>query len=165
MILSRLRLFLALLVAVAVVETVAMVAVTLGDDEPAAPAAQLVVAAAVALVGSATVLTRARFLRRPWNTASDDAVVAGFVARWVVEVTLAFGAMNVGFVGALLTGAWWVGVLGLVFFLGPMPRLLPTEANVRRVEADLAARGTTVDLVAALARRAPTADSAPGGEA
>jgi hypothetical protein len=91
--------------------------------------------------------------------------MAGFVARWVVEVTLAFGAMNVGFVGALLTGAWWIGVLGLVFFLGPMPRLLPTEANVRRVEADLAARGTTVDLVAALARRAPTADSAPGGEA
>ena len=165
MILSRLRLFLALLVAVGAVETVAMVAVTVGDDEPASPAAQLAVAAAVALVGSATVLSRARFLRRPWNTASDDAIVAGFVARWVVQVTLAFGAMNVGFVGALVAGAWWIGLLGLIFFLAPLPRLLPTEANVRRVEADLAAGGTAVDLMGALRRPTPTAPSTPGGEA
>jgi hypothetical protein len=156
MILSRLRLFLALVVAVAAVETVAMVALTLGDDEPASAPAQFVVALAVALVGSATVLSRARFLHRPWNTATDDAVVAGFVARWVVQVVLAFGAMNVGFVGALLTGAWWIGVLGLVFFLAPLPRLLPTDANVRRVEADLAAGGTVVDLVAAVRRGSPT---------
>jgi hypothetical protein len=156
MILARLRLFLALVVAVAAVETVAMVALTLGDDEPASGPAQVVVAVGVALVGSATVLSRARFLRRPWNTATDDAAVVGFVARWVVQVVLAFGVMNVGFVGALLTGAWWIGLVGLVFFLAPLPRLLPTDANVRRVESELAAAGTTVDLVAAMHRRAPT---------
>ena len=152
MILTRLRLFFAVVVAVAAVETAALFAITLGNDDPASTVVQFAVAAGVALVGSGMVVSRTRFLRRPWNTASDDAVVAGFVARWVVQVTLAFGAMNLGFAGAILTGASWIGLLGLVFFLAPLPRLVPTERNLHRVEAELAEQGAAVDLVAALRR-------------
>jgi uncharacterized membrane protein len=118
--------------------------------DSATPGVQLAVAAGVALVGASTVAARSRFLRRPWRVDDEHAVAVDFSVRVIVQVILALGAANVAYAGAILTGAPWMVVLGLVFFLPPLAAALPSGRNVRRVQTELADAGCELDLVESL---------------
>jgi len=132
------------------VETVAMVVVALGVEPPAPPGVQLLTAAGVAVVGSATVVARARFLRAPWRVDTEANLVAGYLARFAFQLVFAVGVANIGFAGAVITGAWWIAAAGLVFYVAPVLRIAPTSSNLATLQAGLDAQGCRLDLLTAL---------------
>jgi hypothetical protein len=118
--------------------------------DPASAGVQLAVAVGVGLVGASTVAARASFLRRPWKTHDAHALAVDYSVRLIVQVILALGAANIAFAGAILTGASWMVVLGLVFFVPPLAAALPTARNLARVQAEVRDAGCALDLVDAL---------------
>ena len=101
-----------------------------GSVDAASSGVQLAVAAGVALVGASTVAARARFLRRPWRIDDEHSVAVDYSVRLIVQVTLALGAANVAYAGAILTGAPWMVAVGLVFFLPPLAAAVPSRRNM-----------------------------------
>jgi hypothetical protein len=148
--LRRLSVFVWLIVVVGLVQAVGAAFAAVNVDDPAAAGVQFAVAVGVALVGASTVAARIRFTRRPWRTDAADALIVDFSTRVVVQVILALGAANVAFAGAILTGAPWMVVVGLVFFLPPMAVVVPTKQNLARVQTELDAQGCRLDLVECL---------------
>jgi purine-cytosine permease-like protein len=118
--------------------------------DPATAGVQIAVAVGVALVGASTVAARSRFLRRPWRTEDEHAVVVDYSVRLIVQLVLALGAANVAYAGSILTGAAWMTVLGLVFFLPPLVAAAPSARNLGRVQRELTDAGCSFDLVEAL---------------
>jgi hypothetical protein len=70
--------------------------------------------------------------------------------RVVIQLVLALGAANVEFAGAIVTGAPWIVVLGLVFFVAPLVAAAPTIRNLERAQAALDDLGCRYDLVESL---------------
>jgi hypothetical protein len=148
--LRRVRWFFGVVVGIGLVQAVAAGAIASSSDQMASTGVQLAVAAGVALIGASTVAARSSFLRRPWNTASPAAVAVGYSMRVVIQLILALGAANVAFAGAIVTGAPWIVVLGLVFLVAPLVTAAPTKRNLARVQAALDDVGCRYDLVEAL---------------
>lgn len=149
----RLRLFVAVVGVVGLVQAVGGVIAALRIDEAASAGVQLAVAVGVGLVGASTVAARTRFLRRPWRTDDAQALALDYSTRVVVQVVLALGAANVAYAGAILTGATWIVVLGLVFFVPPVLAAAPSDRNLARVEAELQAQSSPLRLVDSLRAR------------
>lgn len=148
--LRRLRIFVAVVAAIGLVQAVGAVVAAAGVDDAPSAGAQLAVAAGVALIGASTVAARSRFIRRPWKTDDLTELAVDYSTRIVVQVILALGAANIAYAGAILSGAPWIVAIGLVFFVAPMLSAVPTPRNVRRVQAELAAQGCPFDLVDSL---------------
>jgi len=148
--LKRLRLFFWVVAVIGVGQAVgAFIAAQSADDAPSA-GVQLAVAVGVGLVGASTVAARARFVRRPWRTDSASAVAIDYSMRLVVQVILALGAANIAYAGAILSGAPWIVMIGLVFFVVPLVPVVPSARNMSKVQAELDARGCRFDLAESL---------------
>jgi hypothetical protein len=148
--LRRVRVFFVVVVVIGLVQAVAAAVIASSADDMAATGVQVAVAAGVALIGASTVAARNSFLRRPWNTESPGAVAVGYSVRVVIQLILALGAANVAFAGAIVTGAAWIVVLGLVFFVAPLLAAAPTARNLARTQAALDEAGCRFDLVDSL---------------
>jgi hypothetical protein len=142
-----LQLFAWALAVIGLVQAVGAAFAAVNVDDPAPAGAQLAAAVGVALVGASTVAARGRFLRRAWRIDSPDTIAVDYSTRVVVQVILALGAANVAYAGAILTGAAWMVVIGLVFFVPPMAAALPTPRNLARTQAELDAQGCRFALV------------------
>jgi hypothetical protein len=118
-------------------------------DRPSA-GVQLAVAVGVGLIGASTVAARSRFVRRPWRIDSAESIAVDYSIRVVVQVILALGAANVAYAGAILSGASWIVVIGLVFFVAPLVSVVPSRRNLVRLQAELDAQGCSFDLVDSL---------------
>jgi hypothetical protein len=147
--LRRLQIFAWFIVGLGLVQAVGAVFAAMSVDTAGA-GVQLAVAAGVGLVGASTVAARSRFLRRPWRLDDESTVAIDFAVRVLVQMILALGAANVAFAGAILTGAPWMVVIGLVFFLPPVVSALPTTRNLTRIQGELDAQGSPYQLVDAL---------------
>jgi hypothetical protein len=147
--LRRLRIFAWFIAALGAVQAVGA-AFAATRVEQAGAGVQLAVAVGIGFVGASTVAARSRFLRRPWRFDDESALAIDFAVRVLVQLILALGAANVAYAGAILTGAPWMVVLGLVFFLPPVVAALPTSRNLARVQAELDEQGSPFELVDAL---------------
>lgn len=147
--LRRLQIFAWFIIGLGLVQTAGAVFASMSVDA-ATPGVQLAVAVGVGLVGASTVAARSRFLRRPWRFDDESTVAIDFAVRVLVQLILALGAANVGFAGAILTGAPWMVMLGLVFFVPPVVAALPTTRNVARIQGELDAQGSPYQLIDAL---------------
>lgn len=147
--LRRLRIFAWFVCGLGLVQAVGAVFAARSVD-PASAGVQLAVAVGVGLVGASTVAARASFLRRPWRTDDSHSLAVDYSVRLLVQVILALGAANVAYAGAILSGAPWMVVLGLVFFLPPLSAALPTERNLARVQTEVRGTGCPFDVVEAV---------------
>jgi hypothetical protein len=108
---------------------------------------------AVLALSSGAVFEGARRLtERPLDCSTERALIDSWGRQFFVRVVCSEASALVGFVGAFVTGHWWVYVFGAVPTLIAFWRMAPTTANVQREGATLASSGCGLDLYAVLSR-------------
>lgn len=83
--------------------------------------------------------------------ASDrDKLVTSYSSLFFLRMALAQALFLIGFVGAFVTGRWWIVLVGLPFTLVGFAIAAPTRSNLARAQDQLNRQGPTVDLVQVL---------------
>ena len=88
-----------------------------------------------------------RFVERPLDCSSPQALVVSYRTRFFLRIAFADAAALVGFVGFFLADAWWLYPLGVAFALVGFARLAPTRANLARDQEELNLAGCGHSLV------------------
>lgn len=84
------------------------------------------------------------------DAGDRDKLVGSFTSVFFVRMALAQAVFLIGFVGAFVTGQWWMVLVGLPFTLVGFFIAAPTRSNLARAQEELNRQGTTLDLVQAL---------------
>jgi len=92
--------------------------------------------------------------RRKLDTSSPTRLAASYSAYWFTQMAFAQLSGLMGFVGAIITGLWWIFAEGLAFSIVGWILIAPTDGAVRRKDEELAAMGVPFSLSDAL-RDAP----------
>jgi len=90
--------------------------------------------------------------RRPLDTSSPAALASSYRSLYVMSLGVSFAPTMVGFIGAILTGRAWVGLLGVGFALAGLGYLAP-RIDVARRQTEITASGSPLSLESALDAR------------
>lgn len=113
----------------------------------------------VSAVGVASLAAVEWSKRRPLDTSSEAALAATYRAYWFMGLAFAQSAGTFGFVGAIVTGRWWVFAVGFAFSVVGWIAIAPTDAALQRKEDALAAAGVPYSLRQSLRDTVPPASS------
>lgn len=123
----------------------------IGGESGLAPLA----AAVVGGYGAASLGVGPRLGRR-LDCTDEATLLATYRTRFFLRVAVAEVAALLGFVGFILSGAWWLYPLGAAFTLVGFARVAPTTGNLAMTDGELLAQGCHQSLSQLLLLRATT---------
>lgn len=83
---------------------------------------------------------------RPLDGSSAPALVASYRRRFFLWVGCGEAPVFISLVAVVVTGRWWIYVVGLLFTLVAFARLAPTSTHLDRDQQAIAAAGSTLSL-------------------
>lgn len=82
----------------------------------------------------------------PLNCSSPETLLGSYRIRFFLRLAFAEAAALVGFVAVILTGEWWLYLLGAAFTLIGFVRLAPTEKRLLQDQETLNSQGCGLSL-------------------
>jgi hypothetical protein len=92
---------------------------------------------------------------RPLVCADEHVLAATYRSRFFLRVAVSHAAALVGFVGAIMVGAVWAYLLGLLIAALGLSRAAPSRRNIAHDEEQLQVAGCGLSLLSALQRSGP----------
>ncbi len=88
--------------------------------------------------------------RKPSKAENPPQLASEYRARFFLGWALTQSVVLYGFVGVFISGAIWPYLLSLPFGLISLSRIAPTASRIARLQDDLRARGSPIDVLEAL---------------
>jgi hypothetical protein len=104
----------------------------------------------VVVFGGAAVGVVGRIRRRPLRATDAETLAASYVGRAMLGAAIAEMPVVLGFAGTLIVGRPWAALFGGVWGLAALWTVAPTETDIERRQAELAAAGSPLSLRGAL---------------
>jgi hypothetical protein len=148
-------LFLSFASAILEIGVVVIVLSTLGNlnrDKTGIPPG---LAAAVLVVIGIVTLTAGANVARALPTTDMAKLAAAYRVRFFLRIAFSESDALVGFVAFIITGRWWMYLLGAAFTAIGFARLAPTAASLAKDQDSIDVAGSSLNLIAALRTAMP----------
>jgi hypothetical protein len=120
---------------------------TLDRDKTGIPPALAV--AVLVVIGIITLIAAAK-VAPPLPPTDMAKLAAAYRVRFLMRIAFSESAALVGFAAFIITGRWWMYLLGAAFTAVGFARLAPTAANLARDQDTINAAGSSLNVIAAL---------------